>query len=325
MNLNALHVGVIDSPDNPDFDKIYECYSKVFTLPSERESKENFIEVLKRNADPEVQASKAKEMWIYLRDRSGRVVGASNIDVFAGSSGRGVDGTLQGIYTFVDPDYRNKGVFTRLVAEREKAAVNFCKQHYPNVADPQVITFVEQNSPMLMTAEEYLADNKAAGIDQCVRRTVFEKAGFRTAGFRYIQPDLEAVGGKGKCEYLDMQIKARTGSIPAATIREHLSRFFKLSFPAGTAIENSGLEAMNNSLPPKGEIHLAPPGMFATLSSTVVNENTLIKLKPEERHLPLHQALAPYFPMLSRVTKRMPGISIIGNGINTTDGASRAG
>lgn len=308
MDINSLEIGFLDNRNHPDFNGIYDCYSKVFTLPTERESKENFLDILDRNEDPEVKGSKAKEMWVYLKDPKGEVVGASNFDVFAGSKTPGYHGTIQAVYDFVAPEYRGKGFYKKLIEAREKVAADYCRKLDPSLpAELNIPTLLEQNSPMLMTANEYLGDNEAAGIDQCERRTLFESLGFRTAKFRYIQPDLEEVGGEGKCTYLDTQVKAKGNSIPASVVKEHLERFFKLSFLEGTDINNPGLEDMARSIPEKGDIQLLPKGVFKFLSQ-LVSEKWLKTLPEDQRDTPLHQVVERQFPMLAHAIRSMPGV-----------------
>lgn len=285
----SLTSHTIDTPNDPRFDKVYDCYSKVFTLPSERESRENFEAILESNAEAEVQAGKSKELWVYLQDEKGNVVGAANFDVFAGSKAEGYDGTVHAIYVFVDPAYRQKGVFTRLNDEMHRAACEYIKEAMPektSQGELNVPILAEQNAPLRMTPEEYMADNEAAGIDQVQRRVVFENEGYRTLDCRYIQPPLSA--DQEACTYLDMVARpGRAGekTIPSSVIKEHLDRFFTLSFPEGTTRDSAELAEMNQSLE-KSEVALQPAGRFKNLRDQL-NADMVTALPEAQQETPL--------------------------------------
>ena len=281
----SLKVGTIDKPGEKIFDEVYNCYSKVFTLESERESRENFEAILASNTDESIVAGKSKEMWVYLQNEEGTVVAASNFDCFAGNKAEGIDGTIHAIYVFVAPEFRQAGVFERLNEEMLKAAADYTKSVIPGTPEKPVIPIIaEQNAPFRMTAEEYLADNEAAGIDQVVRRVVFERKGYRTLDCRYIQPPLSEE--QGACTYLDMV--ARTSpdvkSLPSAAIKEHLERFFTLSFPEGTTLDHPDIAEMKASLDSMKDVKFNPPGKFTPLIGKL-NVEDLAKLPEQDKPL----------------------------------------
>lgn len=296
MTPNKLTLGSIDTPNHPDFDAIYDCYSKVFTLESERESRENFEAILDRNKAPKAIADKSKEMWIYLKNEDGKVVGAANFDAFAGSKTEGYDGSVHAIYVFVDPAYRKQGIFTRLNDEMQQAACDYVKQVIPNAPEkPNVPIIAEQNAPFRMTPEEYLADNEAAGIDQVVRRQVFEKEKYHTLDCRYIQPPLSEE--QGACTYLDAVIRPGTdkaNSVPSSFIKEHFDRFFSLSFPPGTTRQHPDLTEMNESLEAP-HIKMLPAGRFDGLGKHL-NAKAMENLPEEHKETPV----SDLFPTLHR-------------------------
>jgi hypothetical protein len=95
---------------------------------------------------------------------------------------------------------------------------------------------------------------------------VFEKEGYHTLDCRYIQPPLSE--DQEACTYLDMVVKpGRPGetSIPASAIREHLERFFTLSFPPGTTLDHPDIAEMKEGLSHDKPIRLLPGGHFKKL------------------------------------------------------------
>jgi GNAT superfamily N-acetyltransferase len=293
--------GLIDRPDHPDFDAVYQCYQKCFPLPTEQESKENFLAILEDNKDA---AKPGREMWVYIKDkRTGEVLGADNFDAFPAAGGHEINGTCQDIYMFVDEKYRRQGLYSRLVALREQATAQYL-QEIGRVPDAQICTFAEQINPLMMSPAQYVEDSEAA-IDQCVRRSIFERPiktseesdhrepGFRTIQMRYVQPPLEADGEV--CDYLDYVVKMpdhRT-TIPAEIVRGHLDQFFEKSFPEGTSLGTEGLAGMKRDLEVIREIPLESTGKFDDLG-TQLSIGRLSQL-PEAQH---ERRIGELFPEL---------------------------
>jgi GNAT superfamily N-acetyltransferase len=294
MTKQDYQTGVIDQPNDPRFKAVYACYEKCFTLPEERETEKNFNKIMMRNGNPKIEkiAGKSKEMWVYLQNpENGEVMAAANFDVFAGNKAQGVDGTVHDIYLFVDPQYRQNGIFKELLKAREEAAKEFCREVSPETKNPRILAFAEQNAPLLMTGEEYLHDTNAALIDQCVRREVFEGKDYETLNFRYVQPPLTR--GGDTCDYLDMVVQNAKGeAVPSACIKEHLERFFALSFPRGTKIPDQTANDLDNH----ELISTAPLGKHAKLGK-ILHTHGLEKLTDED----LERPLGKVFPRLTKL------------------------
>lgn len=276
FNGRRVESGMMDRPDHPDFDAVFSCYQKCFPLPTELESKENFQAVLAENQ----QGSKpGREMWVYLKDKvTGKVLGASNFAAFAAAPGHEIDGTCQDIYLFVDEKYRQQGISSMLIVLREQATANYLRELgvIDHARQARIYTFAEQNNPLMMTPAQYCEDSQAA-IDQCLRRSIFERPirrgddgdrvpGFRTLRMRYVQPPLESEGEA--CDYLDYVVKLpdeRT-TVPAEIIRQHLDQFFAKCFPAGTSLEMPGVHGMRRDLETTRAIAMEPVGKFNRLA-----------------------------------------------------------
>ena len=297
-------------PERDVFDDIYETYQKCFPLKSEQESKANFQKILASNPKPEDPDARAKEMWVYLRDEKGTILGASNFDVFAGTDTPGVDGTVHGIYMFVNPACREQGVFKRLVAEREKEARKFIRAKTGHAET--VVTFAEQNSPLLMTPREYLEDSSKV-IDQCQRRIVFDRSSFDTLIFPYVQPELSE--GQGACTYLDIVTKGypKGKPIPSGLLKEHFSRFFELSFPEGTSIDHEHFKPALEALEAHEEVSLLSKGKSAEGSKFAELSNFLSieKVKEMRQRVPKEERDAwmdtPLWQHLENLAKELYG------------------
>jgi GNAT superfamily N-acetyltransferase/uncharacterized protein (DUF2249 family) len=266
----------------PDFKAIYDLYCRCFRLQEEQLPAEEFIDLVTRNA----HFTDAEEAWVGLK-KNGKLVAAANYGVYAGTGTPGIDGTIHDIFTMVDPESRQQGVFRALLDARMAKAKSFVGKE-----DAHLVAFAEQNNPLLMTASQYMEDTKAA-LDQCIRRTVFEKQGYRTLGFRYLQPPL----GSGEANtYLDLVVQGAPGdTLPSALVKEHLSRFFAQSFLEGTTLEHPTVSAMANDLSSREQLRLERAGKFEKLGR-VLNMSTMERL-PEGQQ---DRLLGDVFPRLTQ-------------------------
>lgn len=266
-SLNDYEIVYINNADqakqSPDFDAMYDLYCTCFQLPEEQQSKEEFIELLGNNPT----ADRAEEAWVGLKDKkTGAMAAAWNYDVFAGSRTDGVDGTIHDIFTMVHPDHREAGIFKLAMEARLQKAREFAGNPEANL-----VAFAEQNNPFLMTANQYIDDTRGA-IDQCKRRNIFEKLDYRTLDMRYLQPPLSEEGEPNT--YLDLVVKgAKDGRVASDTVREHMDRFFKLSFPEGTTLDHPDIAAMKHDLDHNESFRVNPPDKFRKLSGVFNVEN----------------------------------------------------
>lgn len=274
-SLNDYEIVYINNADkakeSPDFDAMYDLYCACFQLPEEQQSKEEFIDLLANNPG----ADRAEEAWVGLKDKkTGAMVAAWNYDVFKGNGTEGIDGTIHDIFTMVHPDHREAGIFKLAMDARMQKAREF-------VGDENafLLPFAEQNNPLLMTANQYIDDTRGA-IDQCKRRNIFEKLDYRTLDMRYLQPPLSDDGEPNT--YLDLVVQnAPNGRVASATVREHMERFFKLSFPEGTTLDHPDIAAMKKDLDTHESFRVNPKDKFKKLSSTLNVQN--LEMLPEEQ------------------------------------------
>ncbi len=295
-NVYTLHRIDPGNIDLKKFDEIYELYKRCYPLETEQVPKEDFLGYL-RAGD-----ARNQEMWVYLEDQNGKVAGASNFDVFAGNKAAGVDGTIHSTFTFVDPEHRGQNLMGTLTEGRENAAKEFImdtllghmdqsarefiKASGTRIADPNninIVTIIEQNSPLLMTPAQIIADP----MDVIHRRMIYAKRGFEQIDMRYIQPSL-GVDDKGEridaCDVLDLCASGTNGQpVPKEALEEHFERWFKLSFPEGTHMPS--LSAPQASLS-EGAKELLP--MASSLA--VAGQN--LPLMPNDRYQQLVGRLA---------------------------------
>lgn len=316
-----LKYETFDRPDHKDFSAIYDLYKKLYPLETEQESRENFEAYLKANG-PKMPG---KELWVYASDDSGKIAGASNFNVYPAAPGHGVDAAALAIYTFVDKDERQKGIFKQLLKEQEKSAGEFLHSRDANAPkDPVVITFAEQNNPLMMTPRQYLEDT-AAAMDQNLRRDVWEKEGFRTLKLRYVQPPLGP--GEESCRYLDLVVKAPEGvnKIHADVVEKFLTDFMKQSMPEGTSFRLPSMKAVYADLQAAkqgdGMIELSPPGKFGAMMSNL-NVETLSKLPEDQKD----RLIGEIYPELTQQFFGQGAAikDVMNRGYNSADAAAQA-
>lgn len=333
--------GVIERGDDPIFDTLFKAYAQIFTLKSEQKPRDVMLSAMARNRDAAFQRQygPCKEMWVYILSPDGKeVVGASNFDVFAGTPDPHIDGTLHGIFTFVNPRYRGNGVLKQLLQGREEQAKAYIRSVNPNAPEhPHILSFVEQNSPPLMTPEEWEQDIEATGTDPVVRRELYEKEGYRQLQLRYIQPP---VGRRlPPCDFLDLCVAAAEGNrIRTDLVRHHIERFLALSFPNGTTLDHPTAKPMKKDLARQAShITLLPPGRFEHFTRMSGMRHQLSHVSGVAVHVPatrrgrpmgdiFHTAAAGFYgtqlnahgdrlPRALRHAQKPPEVLIIGAGI----------
>jgi GNAT superfamily N-acetyltransferase len=302
----AVIKGTRDEIFRDHFEKIYECYLTCFTLTDEQASREDFITNLKENW----QGKPGVEWWVFARDKeTGKIAGFNNFTAFKAAPKQEVDGTVHDIYMGVAEPYREQGLARYLMQARDRAAVDYLQQAateegdfyrlYELSADPvKLVTFAEQNNPLMMTAEQYLADSEAAEIDQWDRRYVYGKLDHATMGFRYVQPALSEE--QEACRYLDLvarhsivdpvdndRVTVSSGedmpkTVKSEIVEEHLTNFFAKSFQKGTSLKSEGLDGTVRDLESMKTIGLSRldfKAMKATVNVEVLKE--LVRQNPD--------------------------------------------
>jgi len=222
--MEEVEVKIISSPGSANFKKIYNLYSKVFVLKSQRESFRGFEKILGFNSNKKLlgKYGEFEETWIGFFHK-GKVVGAINFSTYSMPSEiykkYGVKGTSQIIYIFVDGKYREHGIGSELLKEAENYSKSF--------VDGKVVVFCEDNNPLLMTIKEYFDDNKIVGFDQCDRLIWWANHGYKRIDFDYVQPPLNQRAEI--CHILSLSVKFSAKEISSEIVLEHLRRFFELS------------------------------------------------------------------------------------------------
>ena len=225
-------------------------------------------------------------MMLYAKNVEGQIVGVNYSALLAGNDAPGIDGSVHATFGFVPQEFRAHGMLAALIEQHEKAAKQFVRDHIPNApADPHIITFLEQNDPLLMTPAQYTADTESSGLDQCARRIMFENRGYKTLGMRYIQPPIET--GMEPANALALLIKGVDGeTVPTAAVESHLRNWFELVFPEGTTLDHPSCAPMKACLSNGGSISLLPPGRFQHMAANI-NEQAIKRIPKQDAQTPL--------------------------------------
>lgn len=258
---STLKVHVIDRTDTPEsidlMRRMYGLYVRTFPLEEEREEFDKLINAMDDNYNQELQRQGApfRHHWILVENAQGEIISGVDVSTFSAVNNPELqqqsDGTQHLSQIFVDPKYRAMGLagFTHNVAVAE--GKKFIAETYSSdrrVGSIDMLEFCEQNHPLKMDAATLLVDTAGAKVDQCVRRDIFEKMGYRQIGgeFDFIQLPLSAPEDGGEsCKVLSLLVKNNPGAesvrTPLKTISQidsdhlcfHLWNFFDRSCAAG--------------------------------------------------------------------------------------------
>ncbi|MGZ9096864.1 MAG: hypothetical protein ACXW30_01040 [Micavibrio sp.] len=258
---STLKVHVIDRADTPEaidlMRRMYGLYERTFPLEEERERFDKLINVLGHNHDDELQGQGApfRQHWVLVENPAGEIISGVYVSTFSAANNpdmqRQTDGTQHLTYIFVDPKYRAMGLagFNHNVAVEE--GKKFIAETYSperTASSVDMLEFCEQNQPLKMDAATLLVDTAGAKMDQCVRRDIFEKMGYRqiSGDFDYVQLPLRAPEDGGEsAKILNLLVKNNPGEdsprgqskmvteINTNHVGFHLENLFDRSFAAG--------------------------------------------------------------------------------------------
>lgn len=237
--------------------RMYPLYKRTFPIAEERSSLKGLIKAMRMNMREAVQRSnqRTQESWVLAYDTSAKrvVAGYNSLTISTANTSedirREADAGSVLIYIFVDAAYRDSQI-TRVMADMSEAAArDFAARTHNDgrTADKMVmIETAEQNDPRAMTPCMFIEDSTGAGIDQCVRRAIFQKNyGFGQIDFPYMQPSLE---GQESCEGLTMIVRRRLPpgssmspvlhSMNAKMLKMIIENFIEKSFFEGDAYKN---------------------------------------------------------------------------------------
>lgn len=188
---NGLTFQTSGDPCSALFDEFFAGYDRSFVLPDEREEPEGFRACLALNRDcPRMFGRPHLELVGILREDGGcSTLGGANF-LIAGmpqvSGHPRISVALN--YLFVSPEARGRGlsrILLRAIGDTANRAAGQAATDWPAI-------FIEQNDPLMMSAEEYRSDSRHSGIDQLARLRVWERLGTSLVDFPYVQPALSA-------------------------------------------------------------------------------------------------------------------------------------
>ena len=229
-------------------EQFFAAYDGSFVLANEKEGYSGFAECLALNEGAGYEALRARygpfrEFVAIVRDAMDAVVGGLNLVTFPLTNPDGVGRalSLNLNYIFVTPSQRRRGVLKTVVRELPSLALALFAQtnarDVPNEwgtphSSPTVYTFIEQNDPYRMTANDYALDTQATGLDQLARIALWARQGAKIVDFPYVQPALTA-DQKADPNLVYAVLGAKTSSLHPALLRQHLERFFAISVLKG--------------------------------------------------------------------------------------------
>jgi hypothetical protein len=223
--------------DDAALQEFYNIYATSFPLPDEQEPIEGFIDVLRMNADRDVQRNFGpyQEVLLAIRDPESRaIVGGLVFSVTFGQKhwDAGIAGSVQAIYLFLDRKFRERHRLDAraIVPEIERRALEICRPHAPATC-MEIAIFFEVNNPRKMLAHQIKADYDMSGLDPYKRYKNWIGLKCRPLDFNYVQPPLNSE--KKAVDYLDLFYYGPRERIPAAMLAEHLRAFISVSVLKG--------------------------------------------------------------------------------------------
>jgi len=234
-SLPQLTLRTSDRGDGAVFDAFFAGYDRAFILPDEKEDEAGLRACLELNHGDARKTIEARYgpfvEWVALAEVNGAPVGGANLLATLVPDGcGGMQATANLNYVYLLPEARGRGLLRPLVAAvRGAVAARFREGGAP-------LLFLEQNDPFRMTAEDYVRDSEAAGIDQVDRLRIWARLGARIVDFPYVQPPL-APDRAPEDSLVYAVLGAPEDALSACVLGGHLRRFFAISVLKGAPID----------------------------------------------------------------------------------------
>lgn len=227
---DGLDVETSISADGDVFARFFAGYDKAFVLPNEKEDEAGFRRCFELNFGADYDRLSAQygaySEICFVAHENGLFVGGANF-IAIPVDAETVTANLN--YIYVDQGARGGGRFSKLVrAVRETIATL-----HPNAK--RSLTFIEQNDPFAMSAEDYARDSDFTGLDQLARLRIWAHRGARVVDFPYAQPPLSA-DQEADDTLVYSVLGAEGPAISACVFKAHLERFFGVSVLKGAPI-----------------------------------------------------------------------------------------
>lgn len=236
--VDGLHVAATDGPDSDIVDQFYRSYERAFVLPNEKEPISCFRTCLALNHAPAYGPLASRFgayreiMFVAREPDSERLVGGGNFIVFSHARPSAVAPPLHPTahlsYIFVEPSARRQGMLDRLIG----AVTPLATAALPLTASSHLRIFIEQNDPLLLSAEDYEADTRLTGLDQVDRIAIWARRGARIVDFPYIQPPLSDDLREDETLALSL-LDPHSADVCACVVHDHLAAFFAISVLKG--------------------------------------------------------------------------------------------
>lgn len=255
VSASGLRIEASTSASDGVLDEFYSDYDKAFVLENEKEGYDGFAECLRLNEGESYERLARRyggfrEYVLVAREpQTGVRIGGANFIAFplkdASSPGRTVL-SMNLNYVFVNPAFRRRGYFKRLVNDVPDLALRLITSTNPNdvprpwieaatasdPAAPQILVFIEQNDPYRMSREDYETDTKFTGLDQIARIGIWTRLGAKIVDFAYVQPPLTS-DQEADSNLVYGVLGVRENTLDACLLRGHLERFFGISVLKG--------------------------------------------------------------------------------------------
>lgn len=236
---DGLIVAASTDPQGPLLAEFFEFYDRAFILSSEKEEWSGFVDCLSLNHGNSYARLASiwgpfREWVLLVRDRvaADPVIGGANLICFPiAADGESVVLAMNLNYLFVESRHRRRGYLRKILGACQEL-VRRSFQPLPMNESAPLLTFIEQNDPLKLNAEEYARDSFHAGIDQVDRVRIWQRAGAKIINFPYVQPALsdDQFADTG----LMLSVVGVEGDVlDACLLKLHLERFFGISVLKG--------------------------------------------------------------------------------------------
>lgn len=235
---NKLTLHVTDRGEGPIFERFFEAYDRAFVLPDEKETRDGLATCLALNHGAArdklfTRYGEFREVCVIATDGpDGDFIGGANLIAMPLPASCGVAETVTANlnYIFIDEAARGKGHMRALLDALKQMLGGF----FPAAGggQRQVLIFIEQNDPFVMTPDAYAHDTAFTGMDQFDRLRIWTRQGARVLNFAYTQPPLSD-DQQAEPGLVYSVLGATEDNLPAALLIQHLRSFFGISVLKG--------------------------------------------------------------------------------------------